>query len=100
MQPTPESASDSPADHSSDPSLQTDLTALIEAEIATIQALPTEMLPEYALSLIPNERTPSLSFMESLSPSEMTDTLLACLLVWTLSGGTEVPREFQITAFG
>jgi ATP-dependent helicase YprA (DUF1998 family) len=41
---------------------------------------------------------PSFAFMETLSPSETMDTLLACALVWTLSNSTKVPREFQITA--
>jgi ATP-dependent helicase YprA (DUF1998 family) len=98
MQTTTETAPELASDHSLDPSLQTCLTDLLEAEITAIRALPVDKLPDYTRNVIPNDRMPSPAFMESLSPSETTDTLLACLLVWTLSGGTEVPREFQITA--
>jgi hypothetical protein len=98
MQPTADSALYSPADHLSDPSLQTVLTALIEAEIETIRALPAERLCENTQNIIPSNCMPNLALMKSLSPSKTTDALLVCLLLRTLSGGTEVLREFQIMA--
>jgi ATP-dependent helicase YprA (DUF1998 family) len=98
MQPATVLAPDSSDDHSSDPLLQTDLTAPIEASIENIRTLGIEQLHEYVQELIPNDRIPSSAFMDALSPSETADALLACLLVWTLSHGAEVPREFQITA--
>lgn len=98
MESTTELDPNRPVDHALDPLLCTGMTATMEAEIQTIRALAAEELPAYTREKIPNDRMPSSAFMESLSPSETMDTLLACLLVWTLSGGAEVPREFQITA--
>jgi len=93
-----EVALDSSENHSLHPLLQTAVTKEMEAELKNIRSLTTEQLRECTSRLIETDRMPNLAFFETLSPSETKAALLACLLVWTLSGGEEVPREFQIRA--
>jgi len=98
MDPTMQLQPESLEVDSLDPSLQTDLSALQLANVKAIRALTPEQLSESTQTLIPQDLMPTPDFMGSLSPSETTDTLLACLLIWTLSNGLEVPREFQLRA--
>jgi hypothetical protein len=58
----------------------------------------SEQLDKFCQEFIPQGRMPTSEYIDSLAPSERVDALLACALVWTLSGGAEVPREFQLKA--
>jgi DEAD/DEAH box helicase len=99
MNPTVQLQPESLEVDSLDPSLQTDLSALQLANVKAIRALTPEQLFEFTQTSIPQDLMPTPDFMGSLSPLETTDTpLLACLLIWTLSNGLKVPREFQLRA--
>jgi ATP-dependent helicase YprA (DUF1998 family) len=73
------------------------VSAAVAESVKAIRALSLEELPELARQLIPWHRMP-ISFINTLPLSQKTDAFLACLLVWTLSNGKEVPREFQLEA--
>ena len=75
-----------------------DIYSVISSNVARVQTLTPGQLLDFAQKFIPQERMPDVAFMASLSPSETADALLACALVWTLSNGSEVPREFQLKA--
>jgi ATP-dependent helicase YprA (DUF1998 family) len=97
MESTPDPRPQEPPELDSlNPLLQTEVTELILANVKTIRALTPERLPEFTRNLIPQDRMPTTAFMKALSPSERMEALLACLLVWTLSNSTVVPREFQL----
>jgi ATP-dependent helicase YprA (DUF1998 family) len=86
---SPNTSPASPSSEDTDP---------LQTNVRTIRALSPEELVEFCRDSLPQDLMPSPEFMDGLVPSERTDALLACALVWTLSRGAEVPREFQLKA--
>jgi ATP-dependent helicase YprA (DUF1998 family) len=66
-----------------------------------ITRILTQALPQLVLEanqLIPLHRMPSTQFLEPLNDEQKTDVLRGCLLVFILSHGKAVPRDFQLQA--
>jgi hypothetical protein len=82
--------------NASSASSQPEGTDILQCKVRTIRAMNSEQLDEFCQEFIPQCRMPTSEYIDSLAPSERVDALLACALVWTLSGGAEVPREFHI----
>jgi ATP-dependent helicase YprA (DUF1998 family) len=66
-----------------------------------ITRILTQTLPQLVLEanqLIPLHQMPSARFLEPLNDEQKTDVLRGCLLVFFLSHGKAVPRDFQLQA--
>ena len=73
--------------------------------LCAIRTLSDEDIFHFTHLIIPEERLPSIQFMESLSKTSKNDSdsesvtvLRACLLVYTVTRGHIVPRDLQLEA--
>ena len=78
---------------------QTELEKVqLEEVLATILVTELESLKEVATAMIPIDRRPSQRFWEAQESIQQVSVLRACLMVFVLSLGKAVPRDFQLEA--
>jgi hypothetical protein len=70
----------------------------LSLRLKEILALKLPALEVEARELIPAPRLPSTTFLDSLSLGQKQDALRGCMLVFILSKGKAVPRDFQLQA--
>jgi hypothetical protein len=64
--------------------------------LEAIRKTPIESLRNTVKDVIPLQLMPSVEFIHSLTTNEQEDVLRACLMIFILSNGKMVPRQFQL----
>lgn len=89
---------DSDFDIRDDAAAAQDPKDILRQQIERIYVLELPALEIEAREIIPYDRLPPRSFLESLSTIQRTDAMRGCILVFILSKGKAVPRDYQLQA--
>jgi hypothetical protein len=69
----------------------------LEQHLNEIRLLPPEEVQELLVNVIPQAKLP-MEYLNRLETGDRTAAFRACLLAWSVTSGTQVPREMQLCA--